>query len=97
MLTACFDLEEHAYSEVVQKDFSPSDQDVVALLALSYSEFGAFMDWYGMFDAQEEAADVIITPTRPNGWDDGGVYKRMHWHKWNSEDPGSPSSLHFSL
>lgn len=95
MFTGCFNLDEHAYSEVVQKDFEPTDQDVVALLALSYSEFGAFMDWYGMFDCQEEAADVIITPTRPNGWDDGGVYKRMHWHKWNSEDPGSPSSLYY--
>lgn len=95
MLTGCFDLEEHAYSEVVSKDFEPTDQDVVALLALSYSEFGAFMDWYGMFDCFEESADVIITPTRPNGWDDGGVYKRMHWHKWNSEDPGSPASLYY--
>ncbi len=95
MLTGCFDLEEHAYSEVVQKDFVPTDQDVVALLANAYSEFGSFMDWYGMFDAQEEAADVIITPTRPNGWDDGGVYKRMHWHKWTSEDPGSPASLYY--
>lgn len=94
MLTGCFDLEEHAYSEVVSKDFEPTDQDVVALLALSYSEFGGFMDWYGFFDCYEESADVIITPTRPNGWDDGGVYKRMHWHKWNSEDPGSPASLY---
>ncbi len=95
MVASCFDLEEHAYSEVVQKDFKPTDQDVVALLANSYSEFGAFMDWYGMFDAQEEAADVVITPTRPNGWDDGGVYKRMHWHKWTSDDPGSPASLYY--
>ena len=95
MLTGCFDLEEHAYSEVVKKDFSPSDQDVVALLSKSYSEFGAFMDWYGIFDCMEEAADVIITPTRPNGWDDGGVYKRMHWHKWSAEDPGSPASLYY--
>jgi len=95
MLTGCFDLEEHAYSEVVKKDFTPTDQDVVALLSKSYSEFGAFMDWYGIFDCMEEAADVIITPTRPNGWDDGGVYKRMHWHKWTSEDPGSPESLYY--
>lgn len=95
MLTGCFDLEEHAYSEVVKKDFAPTDQDVVALLSKSYSEFGAFMDWYGIFDCMEEAADVVITPTRPNGWDDGGVYKRMHWHKWTSEDPGSPESLYY--
>lgn len=96
MFTACFNLEEHAFSEVVQKDFVPTDQDVVALLANAYSPFGAFMDWYGFFDCMEEAADVIITPTRPNGWDDGGVYKRMHWHKWSAEDPGSPASLYYS-
>ena len=27
MLTGCFDLEEHAYSEVVKKDFTPTDQE----------------------------------------------------------------------
>ncbi len=33
---------------------------------------------------QEEAADAIITPVRPNGWDDGGTYRRMHQHTWTS-------------
>ena len=94
-LTGCFNLEEIAYSEITQESFNPTDQDVVALLASSYSEFGAFMDWYGMFDAQEESADVVITPARPNGWVDGGVYQRMHEHTWYADDPGSPSSLYY--
>lgn len=94
-LTGCFNLDEIAYSEITQDSFHPTDQDVVALLASSYSEFGAMMDWYGMFDAQEEAADVIITPARPNGWVDGGVYQRMHEHTWYADDPGSPSSLYY--
>jgi len=93
-LTGCFNLDEIAYSEITQDSFNPTDQDVVALLASSYSELGAFMDWYGMFDAQEEAADVVITPARPNGWVDGGVYQRMHEHTWYADDPGSPSSLY---
>ena len=93
--TACFDLKEEAYSEILQESFVPTDQDVAALLASSYSEFGAFMDWYGMFDAQEEAADVVITPARPNGWVDGGVYQRMHEHSWYADDPGSPASLYY--
>lgn len=92
--TACFNLDEVAYSEILQESFVPNEQDVAALLASSYSEFGAFMDWYGMFDAQEEAADVVITPARPNGWVDGGVYQRMHEHTWYADDPGSPSSLY---
>lgn len=93
--TACFNLDEVAYSEILQESFVPNEQDVAALLASSYSEFGAFMDWYGMFDAQEEAADVVITPARPNGWVDGGVYQRMHEHTWYADDPGSPSSLYY--
>ena len=93
--TACFNLDEVAYSEILQESFEPTDQDVAALLASSYSEFGAFMDWYGMFDAQEEAADVVITPARPNGWVDGGVYQRMHEHSWYADDPGSPASLYY--
>ena len=94
-LTGCFDLKEEAYSEILQESFNPTDQDVAALLASSYSEFGAFMDWYGIFDAQEEGADVVITPARPNGWVDGGVYQRMHEHSWYADDPGSPSSLYY--
>jgi hypothetical protein len=39
----------------------------------------------GYFDLQEEPGDCIITPTRPNGWDDGGTYRRMHQHEWTSE------------
>jgi hypothetical protein len=55
--TGCFNLEEEAFSEVVQEQFVQSDQDVAALLASTYSEFGSFFDWYGMFDAQEEPCD----------------------------------------
>ena len=32
------------------------------------------------------STDEDIIPARPNGWVDGGVYKRMHQHKWTSED-----------
>ena len=35
--TACFNLDEVAYSEILQESFEPTDQDVAALLASSYS------------------------------------------------------------
>lgn len=85
ILTGCFDLEEEAYSEVVEKDFIPSEQDVSALLGSTYSPLTFIMNWQGYFDMQEEPGDCIITPTRPNGWDDGGTYRRMHQHEWTSE------------
>jgi len=46
----------------------------------------------GYFDLQEESADAIITPARPNGWYDGGTYQRMHRHAWTALE-GQPSLL----
>ncbi|MDD2436908.1 MAG: RagB/SusD family nutrient uptake outer membrane protein [Massilibacteroides sp.] len=85
LLTGCFDLEEKAYSEVIEKDFIATEQDVASLLASTYSPLTYIMNWQGYFDLQEEPGDCIITPTRPNGWDDGGTYRRMHQHEWTSE------------
>ena len=84
--TGCFNLDEVPYSEILQEKFTPSDQDVAAYLASAYTELAYWFDWQGGFDAQEEPADVIITPVRPNGWDDGGTYQRMHKHTWDAEE-----------
>jgi hypothetical protein len=43
--------------------------------------------WVGNFDSQEECSDIVVTPARPNGWVDGGIYRAMHEHIWNSERP----------
>ena len=34
----------------------------------------------------EISADETVIPERPNGWVDGGVYQRMHWHKWTPDE-----------
>ena len=82
---SCFNLDEEVFSEVTESSFIPTDKDVAALLASAYSPLTYIMNWQGYFDLQEEPGDCIITPTRPNGWDDGGTYRRMHQHQWTSE------------
>ena len=82
---ACTDLNEKVFSEVTQESFIPADDDIVALMASGYTPLRYIMGWQGLFDVQEEPGDIIITPTRPNGWDDGGTYKQMHFHTWNSQ------------
>lgn len=42
--------------------------------------------WNGVARAEMLSTDQDVIPARPNGWVDGGVYKRMHQHKWTSED-----------
>lgn len=78
----CTDLEEQVYSEVTESSFTPSESDIVSVMASAYTPLRFVMGWQGYFDLQEEPADMFVTPTRPNGWDDGGTYKRMHFHEW---------------
>lgn len=90
-LNSCFNLDEEPFSEIIEEDYVPTTDDEVALLATAYSPLRFIMDWYGYFDLQEESGDVIVTPTRPNGWDDGGVYKKMHMHTWTNQQ-GQPQT-----
>lgn len=81
----CFNLDEKVYDEVTESTFTATQADVVALMASGYTPLRYIMDWQGLFDVQEEPGDILVTPTRPNGWDDGGTYKRMHFHTWDNQ------------
>jgi hypothetical protein len=86
VITSCTKLDEEVYSEVLSSSFKPTERDLPYILAPVYASFRTLMlGWHGYFDLQEESADIIITPVRPNGWDDGGTYRRMHTHTWSSE------------
>ncbi|MEJ4086880.1 RagB/SusD family nutrient uptake outer membrane protein [Galbibacter orientalis] len=80
----CTNLDEEVFSEVTEDSFVPAETDIVAVMASAYTPLRYIMGWQGYFDVQEEPADMFVTPTRPNGWDDGGTYKRMHFHKWDN-------------
>ncbi|HET8736474.1 MAG TPA: RagB/SusD family nutrient uptake outer membrane protein, partial [Pricia sp.] len=82
----CTDLEEEVFSEVTESSFTPSEADIISVMASAYTPMRFVMGWQGYFDLQEEPADIFVTPTRPNGWDDGGTYKRMHFHEWTETE-----------
>ncbi len=84
VMASCTNLEEEVYSEVTEDSFVPAESDIIAVMASAYTPLRYIMGWQGWFDLQEESADIIVTPTRPNGWDDGGTYKRMHFHQWDN-------------
>lgn len=90
-LSGCYKLHEKVYSEVLAKDFIPTEKDIPYLLGAVYATMRPTMtDWGGYLETQEESADGIIYPHRPNGW--GGPYLRYHRHTWTAED-GHPASL----
>lgn len=87
--SGCTDLSEEVFNQVTQDNFDPTTADLASLVATGYAPLRFVMGWQGLFDLQEEPGDVMVTPTRPNGWDDGGTYKRMHKHTWNTQQ-GQP-------
>lgn len=84
---SCTELEDTSYNSIVADGFEPSDEDVASLLASGYVSWRKTMLlWNGVARAEMLCADEDVIPARPNGWVDGGIYKRMHQHKWTSED-----------
>lgn len=89
----CTKLDVKDYSEIVKDNFKPTGDDIASIIAPVYIVMRPmWADWYGNFDLQEESADAIVTPVRPNGWYDGGTYIRMHQHLWTPTE-GQPETL----
>ncbi|GLB48313.1 RagB/SusD family nutrient uptake outer membrane protein [Neptunitalea lumnitzerae] len=87
LMGSCTELENENYSAIISADFQPTEDDVAALLGAAYVNWReTFLLWNGVWRAQEATADEIIIPGRPNGWVDGGIYKRMHQHTWLNQD-----------
>lgn len=82
---ACTNLDEKTYSDILADQLKPTEDDVVSVIAPAYTSMrDVLFGWTGFFDVQEESSDEIVTPGRPGGWVDGGIYKTMHCHTWTS-------------
>ncbi|MBO9203851.1 MULTISPECIES: RagB/SusD family nutrient uptake outer membrane protein [Niastella] len=87
ILGACTKLKDKPYSAIVSNQLKPTDQSTAALLGSAYSNWRfVLLDWDGLWRAQELSADQEVIPGRPNGWVDGGVYRRIHEHKWTADE-----------
>ncbi|MCE5331176.1 MAG: RagB/SusD family nutrient uptake outer membrane protein [Bacteroidales bacterium] len=84
---SCTELEDRSYTNIIAEQFQPTGDDLGALLAAAYIPWRQTMlKGSGVFLVQMLPADQDVIPARPNGWVDGGVYKRMHQHTWTTED-----------
>lgn len=87
IFSACTKLKNPSYNQIVSGDFSPTGSDLPALAGAAYVDWrGLLLQWNTVYRAQEVSGDEMLTPARPNGWVDGGVYRRIHEHKWTTDD-----------
>ena len=90
-VSGCNDLDEVVYSGVTEQTYSYSVNDFIPNIAGAYEPLhGDFVGGY--WQTQELTGCCVVTPPNSTGWDDGGIYKRLHFHNWNSE-LGQISSL----
>lgn len=86
-ISSCTKLKDESYSTIISNKFQPTEDDLASLLGTAYSNWRfVLLDWDGLWRAQELSADQEVIPARPNGWVDGGVYKRIHQHQWTSDE-----------
>jgi hypothetical protein len=86
--TSCTDLLDDGYGEVIASKYKPeTEADISYLVNAAYVPWReTLLLWNGVLRGQQNSADLDVTPARPNGWVDGGIYKRWHQHTWTIED-----------
>lgn len=87
VLSACTKLKDQNYGSFVSSQFTPTEGDIASLFGSAYGNWRTLMELQtGFYYSQEITADAIIIPARPNGWTDGGLFKRPFMHKWTTQD-----------
>lgn len=85
-LGSCTDLDETLYDQVGTQNYYNTKNDVIRATFRPFEH--AFWSVCSRHVLNELSADQLITPTRDGWWDDGGQWRRLHYHEWNVEDGG---------
>lgn len=83
-MVSCTDLDETLYDQVASENYYNTKTDVLRVVDRPFEH--AFWSVQNRHALNEYSADQLITPTRDGWWDDGGKWRRMHYHEWNVED-----------
>lgn len=79
-------LEEVVYSDITEQNFDFGKTDYLSVVGAAYVPLRNLWGMTQYYTAQETSSDIVVMPANlAGGWDDGGVYRRMHLHEWNTE------------
>ena len=85
-LAGCTNLDETLYAQVGTQNYYNTKNDVIRAAFRPFEH--AYWSICSRHVLNELTADQLITPTRDGWWDDGGKWRRLHYHQWNVEDGG---------
>lgn len=82
-VTAC-SLDEEVYSDITESTYKYDPGDATKVVGSSYANLRGLVGFYTYY-LQEICTDETVQPANQAGWDDGGVFRRMHLHSWNTD------------
>ena len=85
-LSGCTNLDETLYDQVGTGNYYNTKNDVIRAVFRPFEH--AYWSIQSRHVLNELTADQLITPTRDGWWDDGGKWRRLHYHQWDVEDGG---------
>lgn len=83
MATACTDLDETVYSDVMSDNYYNTKTDVIRAALRPFEH--AYWSTISNIPLNELPADQIMTCTRDGWWDDAGRWRALHYHEFDAE------------
>lgn len=85
ILNGCSKLDEKFLGDTTQGGVASNNVNTAVLLQSLYNSMTpVFTSHLTVFPLQEISTDEAIFPTRGTDWDDNGVWRALHQHKWQS-------------
>lgn len=85
-ITSCTKLNEDLNSTLTSAQVANNPGSTAGLLAAAYADLGGLLHSQDLlFCLQENTTDEALVPTRGGDWDDNGVWRVLHNHKWNAD------------
>lgn len=84
-------LEEKAYDQLLTDNFYNNETEVVSAVLRPYTHANAWVTPSGQdgwWRAAELSADQLAWPTKGRHGEDGGKWKRLHYHTWTTDEGG---------
>ena len=77
-------LEEKNYGNPTVGDMMTNEENVVLLVGQAYADLKWIHDHWGYFGVSSLTADECLCPTRGDDWADGGYWRNLNTHKFDS-------------
>ena len=98
LISSCTKLNETFSGDLTpaQVGGSGGSSNSAALLKSVYNSMrGTYQDQAVVFALFEQPTDELIAPTRGPDWDDNGVWRVLHLHKWDADNDRIKGAYNF--